>query len=83
MAAAAAPSAAGAEASGADVAKASEVCTHPSGAAEVEEERKMKSKKSQEIRQNSRVDKTQVKKNPLEKQMQLLDVYTTDINHCE
>lgn len=44
-AAVAPPSAAGAEASGAGVAKASEVCTHPRGAAEVEEEKKMKGKK--------------------------------------
>lgn len=45
VAAAAPPSAAGAEASGAGVAKASEVCTHPSRAAEVEDEKKVKSKK--------------------------------------
>lgn len=49
--AAAPPSAAGAEASGAGVAKASVVCTHPSR--EVEEEKTDEKEISQEIRQRA------------------------------
>lgn len=59
--AAAPPSAAGAEASGAGVAKASEVCNHHNREAELEEEKKTS---SQEIRQRTAGIKDKYKKFP-------------------